>query len=118
MPLLYPLAFVSFLILFWSYKYVLIRFCTKPLVFNHSVNRRVRKVMFGAVIMHCIFTPIFYKAPGIANFEQNYSFVKRIFSLWFYFVLLLVICLYLCLEKTISFFYPIIKKYFKDRKAG
>lgn len=65
MPLLYILAFFSFLILFWSYKYVFVNFCAKPLTYNHSINRRVRKMIFGALILHCLFTPVFFKAPQI-----------------------------------------------------
>jgi hypothetical protein len=66
MPLLYISAFFSFTVLFWSYKYIFISFCERPLTYNHSINKTMRKIMFGALILHCIFAPIFLKAPGIA----------------------------------------------------
>ena len=67
MPLLYPLAFASFLVLYWTNKYVFINFCAKPITYNHSINRRVRKILFGALIMHCVLTPVFFRAPLIGE---------------------------------------------------
>lgn len=110
MPLLYVLAFISCVILFWSYKFVFINFCERPLTYNHSINKKMRKVMFGALILHCLFSPIFLKAPGIAdNLSVRDNFLQRIIHLWQYFVLLILLCLYLLLEKPIRILFPTIK---------
>jgi hypothetical protein len=60
MPLLYLLAFGSFFVFFWSYKWVFVKFCARPLIYNHSINRRFSNMVFGGLVMHCFFTPVFY----------------------------------------------------------
>ena len=65
MPILYILGFFSYAIMFWAFKYVFIRFCAKPYKYNHSINRRVKKMIIGGIIMHCIISPVFLRAPEI-----------------------------------------------------
>jgi hypothetical protein len=67
MPLLYPLPFASFLVYIGRINMYFINFYAKPLTYNHSINRRVKKILFGALIMHCIFTPVFFRAPLIGE---------------------------------------------------
>jgi hypothetical protein len=102
MPLLYIFAFISFVVLFWCYKLIFIYFCQRPLTYNHSINKKMRKSMLGALITHCLFAPIFLKAPGIAN-EQSSSdgLILRITRLWYYLALMCVIILYLLFENQI-----------------
>jgi hypothetical protein len=96
MPLLYIFAFISFVVLFWSYKLIFIYFCERPLTYNHSINKKMRKTMLGALIVHCIFTPIFLKAPGIANYEPTSdSIIHRITYMWYDLALMAVIATYL-----------------------
>ena len=62
-PILYPLTFLALLVQFWCYKFIFIRFCKKPLVYNHSMSRKASNMLFFGLIMHCIACPIFFKSP-------------------------------------------------------
>ena len=103
-PILYPLTFLALLVQFWCYKFIFIRFCKKPLVYNHSMSRKASNMLFFGLIMHCIACPIFFKSPQIyPQFQSNQhqSFFDRIFSMWYYFVLLLLIVAYLTIRNPI-----------------
>ena len=106
MPLLYPLCFISLGIQYWAYKYIFIKFCKKPLVFNHSISRRARQLIYGAIIMHCILTPIFYQAPGIVNPpDVSLNFFERIFKMWYYFLIVIILVFYQIARKPLGRLY-------------
>jgi hypothetical protein len=120
MPLLYISAFVSFIVLFWSYKYIFISFCERPLTYNHSINKTMRKIMFGALILHCIFAPIFLRAPGIATVSLvPLSVIARLATLWYYLLLMVLLIVYLLFENHIRIICKVlkehVKKYIKQR---
>lgn len=70
-PILYPFAFIAFLVQYWCYKLIFIKFCKKPLLYNHSINKKASNLVFIALAMHCFFAPIFFKAPQLAGNHQQ-----------------------------------------------
>jgi len=60
LPVLYPIAFLNFLILFWIYKALLVKFYSKTISFNQDLsNASIVYFKFG-VIIHLIMTLFMY----------------------------------------------------------
>ena len=64
-------------------------------------------------MLHCIFTPIFLKAPGIAKFTDEVSFIQRITNHWYYLILLSALVVYLLIHRPLKILLPTFKSLFK-----
>jgi hypothetical protein len=76
MPLVYPFATISLFILFWSTKFIFINFCAKPLLYSHSMNSLLIKILFFGIILHCFVTPLFLGARTIHENGSISNFVR------------------------------------------
>lgn len=65
MPLLYPFTCISLMILYWSTKFIFVNFCAKPLLYSHSMNSLIVKILFIGIILHSFTAPLFFGASTI-----------------------------------------------------
>ena len=98
-PLVYAFGFISLFVLYWSFKYVFIEFCQKPLAYNHSFNEFVIRILFAGIIMHCVITPVFFKAENIAGNDGKLVFFERLLSMGYYLAVIIIVLLYVFLRK-------------------
>lgn len=81
--------------LFWVHKYIFIRYCQQPLVFSHSINHLVTRMILFGIIFSCIITPLLL--GGIP--EMNVS--ERFLSYLYFPILSAVIIIYMVFKKYI-----------------
>lgn len=60
MPIVYPLVLFSIIILYWSSKYIFIRFCRRPLIYAHGITNITVNILFIALILHCFLSPQYF----------------------------------------------------------
>lgn len=82
------------------------------------MNRKVRKMIIGGIIMHCLITPVFLRAPGIGEFKENYSVIQRIMAMWYYPLLAIFIACYLFLKRPAIILFSLIKQYIKTKRSN
>ena len=58
MPILWISGFFSVMLIFWIYKLIFIKYCQKPLVFCHSINHFVTRLIFFGIVMSTIVSPL------------------------------------------------------------
>ena len=72
MPIVTIFGFFNLLVLYFTNKYGFIRNGSWPMRMSHCINRMVIKILLVGVLIHCIITPIFLGAPGIATDRSHY----------------------------------------------
>ena len=65
LPLLMPIAFVSFLVSYWMDKWLLCRYYAKPVALDSSIIRMGVNQLFLAVILHLAFTVWMFGSEGV-----------------------------------------------------
>jgi hypothetical protein len=65
MPILYPIACMSFLLFFWVDKFLIVRYYRHPPEYDARLSRWAVFVMSFAVVLHLGFTIWAYTTPGL-----------------------------------------------------
>ena len=65
LPLLMPIAFVSFFVSYWMDKWLLCRYYAKPVALDSSIIRMGVNQLFLAVILHLAFTVWMFGSEGV-----------------------------------------------------
>lgn len=60
LPMLYPIAYLNFVILFWVYKTLLIKFYQKTIAFNQDLPNYTIRYFKVAVFMHLVMAIFMY----------------------------------------------------------
>ena len=71
-PIVVFFGFANLLVLFLVSKWIFVKYSNNPIRLGHSINQLVIKIMFVGICIHCIISPIFLFAPGIASDRENY----------------------------------------------
>ncbi len=77
--------------LFWSTKFIFINYCAKPLMYSHSMNSLMVKILFIGVILHCFVSPLFFGAATIYSDKGIRNFLR--IPYFGYYIALMVICI-------------------------
>ena len=59
-PLLWVLGFISIVILYFIQKLIFVKYCSKPLIFSHSVNHIVTRLVLFGIVLSCATAPILF----------------------------------------------------------
>lgn len=62
MPILYPIAFINFVILYWVYKFLLVKYYSKSTMFNQELPQSSILYMKVSVIFHCTMTSFMFSS--------------------------------------------------------
>lgn len=73
-PITMLFSLFNLIFLFYSVKWVFIRYGSKPLRMGHSLNRVSVNILFIGVVIHCIMAPIFLGATGIGENNSHYFY--------------------------------------------
>ena len=113
MPITVLSGCLSMFLIYWSTKITFVKYCAKPIVYNHGINSAVIRILFVSIIMHCLVTPIFFGVPEIANQEGTVNIFWRILAHGFYFSIILLIIVYIFFRNVMSFLWQELKKKLK-----
>ena len=64
-PLLYPFTCIALMLLYWSTKFIFVNFCARPLLYSHSMNSLIVKILFFGIIIHSFTAPLYFGASTI-----------------------------------------------------
>lgn len=73
MPILYPIAFLNFVCLYWTYKYLLVKFYSKTVAFNQDLPIFCIKYFHIAVILHLLVALMMLTQRGLLNIDYYFS---------------------------------------------
>lgn len=107
LPLVWIFGSLSLFILYWAHKYIFIRYSKKPLVFSHSINHVVTRMVLFGIVLSCLIAPLLY--GGI----KGQSFIERYISYMYYPILGGFILVYMFFKKVILKCFLALKDYCK-----
>ena len=75
-PLIYPFTCIALSLLYWSTKFIFVNYCAKPLLYSHSMNSLMVKILFIGVMLHCLVSPLFFGAATIYSEDGISKFLR------------------------------------------
>lgn len=112
MPIIYPFTCISLFILFWSTKFIFINFCAKPMLYSHSMNSLVVKILLIGLMIRCFVAPLYFGASSIHSDNGVRNFL-RIPHFGFYIALIIATMIYLFYREKIETLLEKIKNYYR-----
>jgi hypothetical protein len=72
MPILYIVAFLTVWIMFLVDKILLFRIYQKPINYSEDLQNKVFKIIYIAVVIHCVVSALTLSEPKLANLFSNF----------------------------------------------
>jgi hypothetical protein len=107
MPILWIFGTVSIILLYWSYKYIFINYCQQPLVYGHSINHLITKIILFGICLSSLTTPLLI--GGV--FTKPLSVTERYMRYIYYPALGVAILAYMLFKKVIANIISFAKRY-------
>lgn len=102
-PIIYPLTYLSLVLLYWVVKYKFIRLDRKPPVYSHSINSLAVQTVFIGLIINSLMSPLYY-----GGLEENHTSVFARWAKYWYYLLNAVVLILFGFFRT-----PTLKAYYR-----
>lgn len=102
-PIIYPLTYLSLVLLYWVVKYKFIKLDRKPPVYSHSINTLAVQAVLIGLIINSLMSPLYY-----GGLEGNHASVFARWAKYWYYLLNAVVLILFGFFRT-----PTLKVYYR-----